>query len=130
MTKDRQLDELVAEVRKITVTAEQLGEQRRSFAYGNARIENERITREMIAEADRKIMADDYNLYRDRDSISFAEEAGLLNDPDEVARREAENSVALFNLVDDVIRTWLDRGGFKLHKGVFVHLHWVAARER
>ncbi len=61
MTKDRQLDELVAEARTITMTSEQLAEQRRSFAYGNARIENERITREMIAEADRKIMADDYS---------------------------------------------------------------------
>ena len=53
MTKN--LEELVLRARKITMTAEQLREQRQSFAYGNTHIENERITREMIAEADRQI---------------------------------------------------------------------------
>lgn len=53
MTKD--LEELVIRARKITMTEAQLGEQRRSFAYGNTHIENERITREMVAEADKKI---------------------------------------------------------------------------
>jgi hypothetical protein len=37
------------------MTPDQLREQRQSFAYGNTNIENERITREMVAEADRKI---------------------------------------------------------------------------
>ena len=37
------------------MTAAQLREQRQSFAYGNTHIENERITREMVAEADKKI---------------------------------------------------------------------------
>lgn len=31
--------------------------QRRSFAYGNAQIENDRLTREMIAEADEESKA-------------------------------------------------------------------------
>ncbi len=53
MTKN--LEELVICARKITMTSAQLGEQRRSFAYGNTHIENERITREMVAEADKKI---------------------------------------------------------------------------
>ena len=53
MTKN--LEELVIRARKITMTADQLREQRQSFAYGNTHIENERITREMIAEADRQI---------------------------------------------------------------------------
>lgn len=53
MTKD--LEELVIRARKITMTAAQIGEQRRSFAYGNTHIENERITREMVGEADKKI---------------------------------------------------------------------------
>jgi hypothetical protein len=53
MTKN--LEQLVLRARKITMTAAQLREQRQSFAYGNTRIENERITREMIAEADKKI---------------------------------------------------------------------------
>ena len=53
MTKD--LEELVSRARKITMTPAQLGEQRRSFAYGNTHIENARITREMVAEADKKI---------------------------------------------------------------------------
>jgi hypothetical protein len=37
------------------MTPDQLREQRRSFAYGNTNNENERITREMVAEADQKI---------------------------------------------------------------------------
>jgi hypothetical protein len=52
------LEELVVRTRKITMTSDQLREQRRSFAYGNTNIENERITREMVAEADRKIEAE------------------------------------------------------------------------
>jgi hypothetical protein len=53
MTKN--LEELVSRARNINMTTEQLREQRQSFAYGNTHIENERITREMVAEADRKI---------------------------------------------------------------------------
>lgn len=53
MTK--KLEELVIRARTITMTPAQLREQRQSFAYGNTRIENERITREMVAEADKKI---------------------------------------------------------------------------
>jgi len=53
MTKN--LEELVNRARKITMTAAQLREQRQSFAYGNTHIENERITREMVAKADKKI---------------------------------------------------------------------------
>jgi hypothetical protein len=37
------------------MTPAQLAEQRRSFAYGNCKIENNRITRKMIAEADERI---------------------------------------------------------------------------
>ena len=57
MTKN--LEELVIRARKITMTAAQIREQRRSFAYGNTHIENEKITREMVAEADRKIETND-----------------------------------------------------------------------
>jgi hypothetical protein len=57
MTKN--LEELVVRARKIIMTSAQLGEQRRSFAYGNTHIENERITREMVAEADKKIESSD-----------------------------------------------------------------------
>jgi hypothetical protein len=49
------LEELVIRTRKITMTSDQLRVQRQSFAYGNTNIENERITRDMVAEADRKI---------------------------------------------------------------------------
>jgi hypothetical protein len=52
------LEELVTRTRKITMSSGQLREQRQSFAYGNTNIENERITREMVAEADRKIEAE------------------------------------------------------------------------
>jgi hypothetical protein len=53
MTKD--LQELVERARKIEMTPEQIGEQRRSFAYGNTHIENERITREMVADLDSRL---------------------------------------------------------------------------
>jgi hypothetical protein len=53
MTKD--LEELVERTRKIEMTPEQIGEQRRSFAYGNTHIENERITREMVKELDSRL---------------------------------------------------------------------------
>ena len=56
MTKD--LEELVQKARKIDMTPDQLRTQRRSFAYGNTHIENERITREMVAEVDSKIEAE------------------------------------------------------------------------
>lgn len=55
MTKD--LQELVERARKIEMTPEQIGEQRRSFAYGNTHIENERITRQMVADLDSRLHA-------------------------------------------------------------------------
>ena len=53
MTKE--LEELVERARKIEMTPDQVAAQRKSFAYGNTHIENDRITREMVDEADRKI---------------------------------------------------------------------------
>lgn len=55
MTKD--LQELVARARSIEMTPNQLKAQRQSFVYGNTHIENENITREMVAELDRKLEA-------------------------------------------------------------------------
>lgn len=51
----RELEKLVEKSREITMTPEQEAEQRRSFAYGNTHIENERITRELIEDIDRKL---------------------------------------------------------------------------
>jgi hypothetical protein len=53
MTED--LQELVSRARKIEMTPAQLREQRRSFVYGNTHIENERITKELVAEVDQKL---------------------------------------------------------------------------
>jgi hypothetical protein len=55
MTKE--LQELVDRTREIEMTPNQLREQRRSFAYGNTHIENDRITREMVAELEARIEA-------------------------------------------------------------------------
>lgn len=55
MTQD--LKELIERARKIEMSPAQLGEQRRSFAYGNTHIENERITREMVADLDSQLQA-------------------------------------------------------------------------
>lgn len=49
------LEELIEATRKITMTPEQAEEQRRSFVYGNTKIENDLITREMIDEAAERI---------------------------------------------------------------------------
>jgi hypothetical protein len=54
MVMGQDLEELIERARKIEMTPSQEAAQRRSFAYGNTHIENERITREMVAEADRK----------------------------------------------------------------------------
>jgi hypothetical protein len=49
MTKH--LESLLDAARKFVPTAEEKEHQRRSFAYGNTKIENPRITREMIDRA-------------------------------------------------------------------------------
>jgi len=55
MTKEKELEQLVERARKIEMTPDQVTAQRQSFAYGNTHIENNRITRQMVIEADRKI---------------------------------------------------------------------------
>jgi hypothetical protein len=55
------LQELLDEARKNVSTSQEKEEQRRSFAYGNTKIENSRITRETVdqeAESLRKETAD------------------------------------------------------------------------
>lgn len=52
------LAELIEWARGAEMTPAQLAEQRRSFAYGNCKIENDLITREMVAEEDRKLFPD------------------------------------------------------------------------
>lgn len=55
MTKE--LERLLEIARRITMSPEEQEHQRRSFAYGNSRIENQDITREMVDEAAEKIGA-------------------------------------------------------------------------
>ncbi|MES2326890.1 MAG: hypothetical protein V4499_06115 [Pseudomonadota bacterium] len=45
------LQKLIDASRNRQMTPEEQEAQRRSFAYGNAHIENERVTREMVDEA-------------------------------------------------------------------------------
>lgn len=49
------LDELIASARGVTMTPSEKEEQRRSFAYGNTKIENDRITRETVDAAARQL---------------------------------------------------------------------------
>jgi hypothetical protein len=51
----KNLEELVIRARRITMTTAQLREQRLSFAYGNTHIQDDRITRQMVAEVDKNI---------------------------------------------------------------------------
>ena len=43
-----ELDKLLEAAKYRPLTASEQEEQRRSFAYGNANIENDRVTREMV----------------------------------------------------------------------------------
>lgn len=49
------LQKLIDAAREKPMSSVEKEEQRRSFAYGNAHIENERVTREMVNEAAEKI---------------------------------------------------------------------------
>lgn len=48
LAREPSLDELLEWARTVTMTPEEREEQRRSFAYGNAAIENPRVTRELV----------------------------------------------------------------------------------
>ncbi len=50
-----QLKELLEAAKRVAMTRQQREEQRRSFAYGNAGLENDRITREMVDEQAEKL---------------------------------------------------------------------------
>lgn len=53
------LKKLVEAARRVRMTGDEQEEQRRSFAYGNAGLENDRITREMVDEQAEKLKAED-----------------------------------------------------------------------
>ncbi len=53
-----ELRQLIEEARHRPFPEAEREAQRRSFAYGNTKIENDLITREMIAEADEKVKAE------------------------------------------------------------------------
>ena len=50
-----ELSKLLEKARKIRMTPEAEREQRQSFVYGNTHIENERITRELVADVDKRL---------------------------------------------------------------------------
>jgi hypothetical protein len=54
---NEELTRLIEAARKRPFSDEEREAQRRSFAYGNAKIENERVTWEMVVEADERIKA-------------------------------------------------------------------------
>ena len=51
----KKLEALIKAARKVKMTAKESEQQRRSFAYGNTNIENERITKETIELAARQL---------------------------------------------------------------------------
>ena len=62
------------------------------------------------------------------DRHSHAEDAQLLSDPDEIARREAENGLRQFNLALEIIRSHVkdaDRP-FRMRAGPILQLHKAA----
>ena len=55
-TMSNELSELLAAAKKADLTSDDKEAQRRSFAYGNTKIENDRITRDLVdREAERLI---------------------------------------------------------------------------
>ncbi len=50
-----ELDYLLEKTKGVEMSASELEQQRRSFAYGNTNIENERITRRVIDEQAEKL---------------------------------------------------------------------------
>ncbi len=61
------LKTLVERARHIKMTPEAERDQRQSFVYGNTHIENSRITRELVAEVDRKVdAADGHRVRKDK----------------------------------------------------------------
>lgn len=53
------LEILIAQARTIEMDDSQKREQRLSFVYGNTHIENERITRDIVAEADARLSSEE-----------------------------------------------------------------------
>lgn len=53
------LSQLLEIAKKIEMTSQEQEQQRRSFAYGNTKIENQDITQEAIARAASVLAADD-----------------------------------------------------------------------
>ena len=52
---DMTLEELIQKARTTTMTPEEREAQRQSFAYGNTKLENDRITRDTIRRASDQI---------------------------------------------------------------------------
>jgi len=63
-----------------------------------------------------------------QDRHTVAETASLLQDPDEVARREAENGIRQFDLALDIIRSFIKDPArpFKLRSSTILTLHRAA----
>jgi hypothetical protein len=62
------LQELLAHAKKVTMTPEEREQQRRSFAYGNTKIENNRISRDSIDKAATKLAGENEQEHEKRDS--------------------------------------------------------------
>src|SRR5262245_53906290 len=62
------------------------------------------------------------------DRHTKAEDATLLSDPDEIARREAENGLKQFSLTLEIIRSYVKdtERPFKLRAGPILQLHQAA----
>ena len=61
----------------------------------------------------------------DGDRHSIAETATLLSDPEEIARREAENGIRQFNRALDIVRTHVkdSERPFRLRSSTILQLH-------
>ena len=54
-----ELDELFERAKNVRMGDEERERQRRSFAYGNAKIENDHVTRELVDQEAERLKSDD-----------------------------------------------------------------------
>jgi len=55
ITQIQELEYLLDRAKHVTMTNDEVAEQRRSFAYGNSAFENPKITKEIVEEEARKL---------------------------------------------------------------------------
>ncbi len=117
---DQSLEELLEAARNIQVSDEEREKQRRSFAYGNAHIENERITRQSIDRA-----ADLISVPKNKSKCLTLKSAQTPRSTNWKAR----NAVLQFDRMRQLAAQSVASGSFSLTECIDLDLHEHATRD-